>query len=71
MTRLGCQVSWSREKGLRLRHPKRGQLRTSLKDGCPQVDEEVRRLVREFEADQLKRVYGQPASTKVIVDVQT
>ena len=50
VTRLGCKLTWSRTKGLRLQHPKRGLLPTKIVNGCPQLPNDVAlELVQELE----------------------
>ena len=50
VTKLGCKLTWSRSKGLRLQHPKRGLLPTRIVNGCPQLPNEVAiELVKELE----------------------
>ncbi|CAE7227139.1 GIP [Symbiodinium sp. CCMP2592] len=50
VSKLGCKLTWSRAKGLRLQHPKRGLLPTKIVNGCPQLPNEVAlELVKELE----------------------
>ncbi|OLP97686.1 hypothetical protein AK812_SmicGene19943 [Symbiodinium microadriaticum] len=56
---LGCSVKWSR-KGLTLRHPAYGVLRTQIRGGCPQLAEaEALRLISDLEQKRLERFDGQ------------
>ena len=56
---LGCSVKWSR-KGLTLRHPAYGVLRTQIRGGCPQLAEaEALRLISDLEQKRLERFEGQ------------
>ena len=62
VTRLGCKLTWSRSKGLRLQHPKRGLLPTKVVNGCPQLPNDVALdLVRELE---LHHCSGGDSTTK-------
>ena len=56
---LGCSIKWTR-KGLTLRHPTYGVLRTQIRGGCPQLAEtEALRLISDLENKRLERFEGQ------------
>ena len=53
VSKLNCRLVWSRIKGLSLRHPKRGLIRTRVVNDCPQISrEDALDLIKELEACQ-------------------
>ena len=54
---LGCQVTWTRRRGLKVVHPTLGTLRTRISDNtCPYVEEDqALRLIAELEDKRLAR----------------
>ena len=61
---LGCSIKWTR-KGLTLRHPTYGVLRTQIRGGCPQLAEtEALRLISDLENKRLERFEGQLCELK-------
>ena len=54
LVRVGCEVTWGK-KGLRIRHPTLGTLKTSLRSGCPELAvEQAKNLIDQIEAEKLK-----------------
>ena len=53
---LGCKVSWSRRKGLRVTHPVLGTLKTGVSSNtCPYIQEEqALKLIHELESERLR-----------------
>ena len=53
---LGCTVSWSKRRGLRVTHPVLGPLKTGISPNtCPYIQEEqALKLIAELEAERLK-----------------
>ena len=49
VSRLGCNLQWTQD-GLVVVHPVRGQIPTSLKDGCPMINKKLAlKLIQELE----------------------
>ena len=53
---LGCKVSWSKRKGLKVTHPVLGPLKTGVSSNtCPYIQEEqALKLISELEAERLR-----------------
>ena len=53
---LGCKVSWSKRRGLRVVHPVLGPLNTGISSNtCPYIQEEqALKLINELESERLK-----------------
>ena len=56
MQTLGCSVSWSKRKGLKVTHPKLGPLKTGVaRNSCPYVQEDqALTLIGELETARLR-----------------
>ena len=68
---IGCRVLWSSGEGCRITHPVRGDLPTSVVNGCPELEEKLGlELIDEAEAIKLRRREAEIMVNKLVLSGQ-
>ena len=56
LVKIGCEVHWGK-KGLRIRHPTLGVLKTTLRSGCPELNlAQAQNLFDQIEAERIREL---------------